>query len=383
MKKILDINSLTREMKLLLLLVQSDDDSLFGEVDFDNIDWNTFLELVYHHRLYPLVYTKMKRIGLEVPERVLDKLKKQYQENTYRMLNLCSEMERVVNALETEQIKTLVLKGPVLAESLYGDLSLRTSKDLDIFVPIDELDHVKDLLMKKGYVFKKDLPPVLNEWKWRWHHVSCIHHQSAIQIEIHWRLSHDSGKEPSFDELWTRRRLSNLTSKPVYFLGNEDLFLYLITHGSRHGWNRLRWLVDIDKMLSNKVNEGKLVSLLDKYSSKQLAGQTFILLSELFNSTISKEFDPIMHNNHSRRLARYAFVFIKEMINLENSEPSFKYQLSLKTWLQKISFLLRRMHPDSLDRNIIHLPKGFFFLYFLLRPFLWVIRKLKRITVIS
>ncbi|WP_212982838.1 nucleotidyltransferase domain-containing protein [Paenibacillus cineris] len=380
MKNILDKNCLAKELQFLLFLIQCDNHrSLEDKVYYTDFDWDYFLQLVYHHRLYPLVYVNLKKIGYAVPGSVLEELKNKYQQNTFRMLNFCSEMERVIHALELEGIRTLMLKGPVLSESLYGDLSMRTSKDLDILIPIDELDHVRESLIKLGYSFKQDLPPVLNEWKWRWHHISGIHQQNGIQIEVHWRLSHDSGNEPSFDELWSRKRRSTQTRSPVYFLGSEDLFMYLITHGARHGWYRLRWLVDIDKMLIKGINEDNLILLLNKYKSRQLAGQALILLSLFFNRSISGKFEPLMQNNHSRRLARYAFDFINNMVVMENSEPSAKYQLSLKTWLQKVNFLIRRMHPDSLDRNLLHLPKQLFFLYFLFRPFLWVIRKLKTI----
>ena len=90
---------------------------------------------------------------------------------------------------------------------------------------------------------------MLNDWKWREHHLSYFHPEKGIQLEIHWRLHPPPSKEPSFEELWKRKRKSELTTYPVYFLGQEDLFLYLITHGARHGWFRLRWLIDIDKMV--------------------------------------------------------------------------------------------------------------------------------------
>ena len=68
-------------------------------------------------------------------------------------------------------------------------------------------------------------------------------------LEIHWRLDARPSKEPTFNELWERKRVSPITSYPVYFLGEEDLFLYLVSHGARHGWFRLRWLLDIDQMV--------------------------------------------------------------------------------------------------------------------------------------
>ena len=74
---------------------------------------------------------------------------------------------------------------------------------------------------------------------------NIFHPTKQIKLEIHWRLNPGPGKEPGFEELWKRKRKSTLTSNSVYMLGEEDLFLFLVSHGARHGWSRLRWLVDI------------------------------------------------------------------------------------------------------------------------------------------
>ncbi|WP_145947072.1 nucleotidyltransferase family protein [Paenibacillus sp. Y412MC10] len=372
-------SSLPEELRLLLLLVGETRDSSISTFDITNINWDLFLDLVDHHRLYPLVYVQLnKLIDSNIPMEVVNALQVKYQQNTFHMLHLCAEMERVINKLVDNGLRALVLKGPVLSESLYGDLSLRTSKDIDILISIDDLEHVRNQLINLGYVFKSDLPPILNEWKWRWHHIACIHPQKATQIEIHWRLSHDSGNEPKFEELWNRKRVSSLTKTPVFFLGTEDLFLYLVTHGARHGWFRLRWLVDIDRMLLKGVNEDKLVSLLNKYKTKQLAGQALILSSELLRTPLTNKLNQLTNSEHARQIAISAFAFIKDKVILEYSEPSVRYQLSLKTKSQKIKFLISRFHPDSLDMNLLRLPKTLHFLYFPLRPMLWLIRKMKK-----
>lgn len=74
-----------------------------------------------------------------------------------------------------------------------------------------------------------------------------------IKVEIHWRLNPGPGREPSFNELWERKAISSITTnQPIYILGNMDLFLFLVSHGARHGWSRLRWLEDIDMLLKKK-----------------------------------------------------------------------------------------------------------------------------------
>ena len=48
-------------------------------------------------------------------------------------------------------------------------------------------------------------------------------------------------------------------------LGKEDLFLFLVSHGARHGWSRLRWLVDIKKIVKQELNWNEIHKLMRKY----------------------------------------------------------------------------------------------------------------------
>ena len=60
-------------------------------------------------------------------------------------------MEQVCKLFNESKINTLVLKGPILGANLYGDVSLRTSGDLDILIPIQDLEKAEKLLLMQGY----------------------------------------------------------------------------------------------------------------------------------------------------------------------------------------------------------------------------------------
>ncbi len=89
-----------------------------------------------------------------------------------------------------------------------------------------------------GFERDGEIQTVFNDWKWRSNHHTYFHPQKGVKCEVHWRLYPLPGKEPSFDELWDRRRVSSLTNYPIHYLGREDLLLYLASHGARHGWSR-------------------------------------------------------------------------------------------------------------------------------------------------
>lgn len=381
----LNINNIPKELSLILNLIK-DFDGYLNEEQFKNIDWDLFIELAIHHRIYPVLYLKLRNINNDyVPHFVIQALKKQYQRNTFQMLKLTAEMEQVNQSFYNNGIRLLFLKGPVLAKTLYGDISLRTSSDLDLLIPIERLRDAEKVLFKLGYEKEKDIENVLNDWTWRYHHVNYFHPQKGLKLEIHWRMHPGPGKEQRFEELWERKSVSTLTSSPVYFLGNEDLFLFLVSHGARHGWSRLRWLMDIHQLLQLDLDWQKIYQLLKLYSLFHIGGQSIYLSSQFFDSIVKEEVKTVLIKKRSRKLAQDAIFFIERMVNLHTKpvpNDVFHYYnrhlFALKSKQQKILFILSLLYPYPIDLKTLPLPKPLHFLYFPLRPFLWVWRRTRK-----
>ncbi|MCR8635383.1 nucleotidyltransferase family protein [Paenibacillus radicis (ex Xue et al. 2023)] len=385
----LNLTVLTKELKLLLFLMKMENDEevlLNNKRLFEDIDWGQFLQLARHHRVHPIVYTALKGADKSwIPSSVVEALRMDYQKSTFQMLHLSGEMEQLSKLFTEHKIQSMVLKGPILSQDLYGDVSLRTSRDLDILIPIDDLDNAEALLLKLGYDKLVEFSTILNDWRWRHHHITFIHPVKGVTVEIHWRLNPGPAKEPSFHELWERRRLSPLTSFPVYFLGKEDLFFYLASHGARHGWSRLRWLADMDRIAKQKLDWGKINCLMQQYKCLHVGGQTIILASQLLNTPIITEMKPLLAASNSMRLAQDAIFYLKEMINLHTipvpqhvSDYHKRHLFSLMSFQNKILFVMSFFYPYPEDAQTLPLPKAFHFLYFPLRPILWAWRKTRK-----
>lgn len=385
----LDLNHVPKELKLQFEIMKMKTAQEIQAIDkewFADIDWNDFLKLAMHHRVYSFIYPKMKEIDEKlIPSYVTQTLCRHFKRNTFQMIHLSAEMEQVSRLFAESQIRLLFLKGPVLAADLYGDISLRTSRDLDALISIHDLERVHDLLLKLGYVKEEDFPTVLNEWKWRRHHVTYSHPKKRIKLEIHWRLHPGPGKEPQFNELWERKRISSITSYPIYFLGREDLFIFLVSHGTRHGWSRLRWLTDIDQIVRQNIDWEKLNILLKKYQCIHLTGQALTLSSQLLSTPIAGEMSTLILADRSRQLAQSAIFYLENMVNLHTnpvpedvSKYHGRYLFLLKTNLQKFLFIISFLYPYPEDAETLPLPKYLHFLYFPLRPILWAWRKTRK-----
>ncbi|RST72538.1 Renal dipeptidase [Siminovitchia acidinfaciens] len=382
----LNLEKIPNELMLMLELISVNNKEHISEGNYKNIDWDLFFQLALHHRLYPLLSIKIAKFNCPwIPSDVSKSLTTYYRNNTFQMLHLCGVMEKVSQLFAENDIRSLFLKGPILAEDLYGDISMRTCGDLDILIPLNDLQRADDLLVGLGYEKNEYIKTVLNDWKWRHHHFTYYHPNEGTKIEIHWRLNPSPSTEPAFEKLWERRRKTALVSSPTFYLGQEDLFFFLVTHGARHGWSRLRWLLDIHKMVQTDIYWQDVKRRLKKYQCDFIGGQSLILSSQLFNTILPKDIQSLVFQKNSVRLAQETIFYLEGMVNLHNaplpkevSKYHEKYLLSIMSFKQKVLYTLSVLHPYYMDAETLPLPKRLHFLYFPLRPFLWFWRKTRK-----
>ena len=354
------------------------------EVSSGEVDFSLVLHLSRHHRLFPILYYQMAEdpAGSALPEPEASALKSIFHQNVYQMLFYSAESKRLSSLFERSQIDLIFLKGPFLGEELYGSLSLRTSGDLDILVGRDKLERAEQILLEDGYVKDEYIETLLGDWKWRHHHFSYIHPEKKIKTELHWKLNPGPVPEPPFSDLWKRRKECSGSFQSQFRLGEEDLFVFLIMHGARHGWSRLRWLHDIARLIErDRINYEKLNQLLKKYHLGHISGQATILVSSLFHTMIPAELG-IHHNAQSKNLAEKTMFYLRQCINLHD-EPlpeevaayHRRYLFDAMSVPQKALFISSFLYPYYTDAKTLPLPKCLHFLYFPLRPFLWAWRK--------
>src|SRR3954453_2979008 len=94
----LDTSGFSKELELMLEILkqQNSNELLMNKNLFKDIDWNLFLRLTRHHRVYPSIYQKIKLVNEDfVPTFVLEALQLDYQKNIFRMLQLSGETESI------------------------------------------------------------------------------------------------------------------------------------------------------------------------------------------------------------------------------------------------------------------------------------------------
>ncbi|MFS0888490.1 nucleotidyltransferase family protein [Peribacillus frigoritolerans] len=387
-----DLGLMPKELAFLIEILNTnntEDNNWFSYKEtYKSINWDHFLQLAIYHRVYPIIYLRFKKIRNNwIPQYVIKTLHQEYIKNTYQMLKLSAEMERINELFNGSNIRLLFLKGPVIAKDLYGDISLRTSRDLDILISIKDLEKAESILRDYGYK-RKEVPTPF--WKLRNHHVTYFHPYKGLILEIHWRLHPQSINEPSFDDLWERRRVSSVSSYSLHYLGNEDLFFYLVAHGARHGWFRLRWLLDINQILSKKSyiksDDRTINEFVDRHLGGEInyLGQALILVSVLFQTSVNPKMKLVTEIMGARKLTKKTITYISKRAEFNSilSEEDFaknqkRYLFTMKSSHQKLLFILNLFYPNPKDAEALLLPRHLRFLYLPLRPFLWAVRKKK------
>lgn len=389
--KKLDLSTLPAELTFLLQLFQNEGDKgqiKIAEDLLTGLNWEQVLAYARHHRIHPVLYVKLKqwnRITSLIPPNIIQTLQMEYQQNTLQMLRLSGEMDEINRLLRTNHIRALFIKGPIVAESLYGDISLRTSCDLDILIPMKDLDRTEVLLKAQGYVKDEYIQSILGDWKWRHHHCTYIHPEKGIKLEIHWRLHAFPWQEPSFERLWEHKRENLMTGSSIYYLSETDLFVYLVCHGARHGWSRLRWLMDIDRLIAHHPDWASIERSLRRNKATHIGGKAVFLAEAMFHSSIPDQLKLRLYGPKAKRLAQDTMFYLSRMIHLHDlplpediSRYHKRYLFSLMSMRQKLVFILSFLYPYPQDVQTLQLPDKLHFLYFPLRPMLWFWRKVTR-----
>jgi hypothetical protein len=145
----------------------------------------------------------------------------------------------------------VVIKGPALAVSVYGDLSSRPFGDVDIVVSPSARSTACDLLSSRGYLPMPFVPPRWQEaWRRSTHEQLFRREDSPLLVDLHWELT-APGYSYSMRLEDARPRLVRVSLGPceVSTLGPVDNLLFLCGHGLKHNWGALSWLVDLAELV--------------------------------------------------------------------------------------------------------------------------------------
>lgn len=329
-------------------------------------------ELIYRHRLSGQQADVFLGQEPESPDRI--RQMKKLRELGY-FLKLMEEMK-------SEQLDPIVLKGPVLSEKIYGDPFYRTSNDFDLLFHPNDLSKAVQFFNDRGFKGTKfNWPSCSKKQKVVRELINqyfIFHPEHQVSIEIHWKIFDRRFADPFVAEklVWENTTSVEINGHTIKTLEGEFELLYLAIHGSLHAWFRLKWLVDVYRILNqNLIDEERFKTL-----TEMLGAHRFVSICNGVLNHIYKESKLVpCKEAPNKHLTEEALYQLKRPGNdpfntLENTLRQVRYQLALSGKWQYKSDIIRTLLFNKRDLNISWLPAGKFSL-FIFRPVTFVMRK--------
>jgi len=341
--------------------------------------WDRLILLSERHRLLPMLYRNIKALSSSIPLEIPQTLKDKHIYQTQRVMKLTSEGVRFSSKLNGEGISSILLKGPFLSEQLYGDAALRPSRDIDILVLPENIERVNEILLSDGYTMV--YPDFILSRKQRSYYqrnknqYAYRNLDNGCLVELHWRLFSQQDLFPiPVESIFAESQELIIAGKPIRVLSTNHNLEYLCLHGSLHQWFRLLWLRDIAQLLSDeKVNfEGILLQAKRKGNERPIEQAAY--LSNLFFGTTCPV--NIKSNGVLDNIASHAATAIvsDEKYTLSHKINRLRlpiYKMKLKPGIRYKLSCWSILQPNFNDWKLVNLPDRLFFLYFVLRPFIW------------
>jgi hypothetical protein len=316
-------------------------------------------------------------------------LELQSKANQLKAIKSQSIQFKLQSYFDEHHIYAIFLKGILLSRQYYGDLGLRNVVDIDVWVDEKVFNQLKLFLQSLGYVSVFDHHS-FNQKQLNYIH-QCNHDEifysaadnSSPVIELHWRLRNALGNF-MFDPIKDQENLMKVELNGVTFsvFNHVDQFIFLCVHGAEHGWFKLKWLVDLVHMNKAVDFDWEYVVIRAKVlRSQRELRLAWSLLEEFYDLAIPEMIAKVkltstdtLRLNYVKHLITYEGAFCdtrkEKLLNLF-------YILSLNRRHFFAKELVLKNMTNTTDWLTLPLPSSLFFLYFPLRPFLWMYRKFK------
>lgn len=384
--------TLNSELRFLIACCQSEP----SQEDIDLI--NNYLSQITNHEflitaasqhgILPLIYKSLKKI-LEhnspssslSPERLtlnsamLHELKVHYQSIARRNMLMTAELIKFNKWAHSHGMTLLPFKGPLFAQIAYGDITLRQFSDLDILVRREDFRALASMMHKNGYepyfpieTFKED--KVMFEMN-----NDCPFYDTkrGISVEIHWDFFRKLALPTQKLKPWEKNIEISIQGHLFSTLSHETHLLYHSLHGSKHLWERLSWIIDIDRYIRAVPNLDweKIIIMAKDLDALKMFLLGPALANRYFDTPLPESIQLLCDSTDFQPF----FTFIEKEYNLQNPTPedslvklrkiiALRDSFSTKA-ITLLEFLFR---PGINERRTVVLPDNLFWLYWPLRP---------------
>lgn len=346
------------------------------------LDWDYLLQIAMRRGAIPLLYWNLNATHAPgVPGNILNQLRNYFLANAQKNLLLTKELLKLLAIFEAHQIPAIPYKGPILAASVYGNLSLRQFNDLDILVSQQDLPKAKKILIAQGYRSLTNLDDNLKapSFQASAYNLKFQRNDGKIDLlELHWRVT-----PPYFsysfelESFWKRLKPVSLGGVVVRSFSPEDLLLVLCIHGAKDDWRRLGWVCDVAELIKSQemLNWDWIVNQANKLGCERMLYLGLFMAHHLLETALPQEvWAKIQADPMIKLLAQQMCdqLFAEEIIPVSGIKRHIYYLRLRERWRDKIVYLAyqarSKASPNTKDQTLLPLPTTLSLLYYPLRP---------------
>jgi hypothetical protein len=338
------------------------------------VDWEMVLGLAEHHGTSSLLYQNLLPLGNMIPSPVLASLRQRYEGNIYKSLFLTKELVRIVDCLEGLGIDAVPYKGVVMSEVYYGDMALRQSGDMDLFVRKRDVGRIKSALRDLEYTTRLVIPDeVLEDYITAGYEWTFDSPAGPNLLELQWAL------QPRFyavdfdmDGLFERAVKVTVAGHSVKTPSPEDLLLVLAVHAAKHVWGRVIWLRDIAQILKREnLNWDRVQARTREFGIERILRVTLLLANRLLGTAIPAAIErTVLADQAARGLAEEIAAALAAGVSYDTGRTSyFRLMMRLRERRgDRLRFLTRlTFTPGPGEWEAVRLPGALVPLYRVVR----------------
>jgi hypothetical protein len=348
--------------------------SLVDQQVDQKVDWEEVLRLADLHGTDSLLYGNLSRLHEMVPSPVIATLRKSYENNVRKSLFLTRELIRIGDRLDALGIDVIPYKGLVLSEIYYGDMALRQSGDIDLFVRRRDVARITQLLRELGYTTRVPIAENAQENYFDSGYECTFDSPVGCNVlELQWAL------QPRFyavdfdmEGLFARAVDVTVAGRRVKTPSAEDLLLVLSVHAAKHVWGRLIWLCDIAQILKReKLDWDWVQARARELGIERILHVTLLLTKRFLKMEIPAAIETaVLSDRAARAFAEEVAAAVIRGDSYENRQVYyFRLMMRLRERpLDRVRFLTRlAFTPGPGEWEAIRLPKVLFPLYRVVR----------------
>jgi hypothetical protein len=282
-----------------------------------------------------------------------------------------AETIEIGRLLRDAGVRAVCLKGPTLAQSLYGTVGFRRFTDLDVMVAPRDVAAAYRALASHGYALPEGMTVRTAQAIYRGLGAWPLTHTDRYPVDLHFRVCHVSFGSPLSPEtvIAASRELDGMPGVRIPCATHTALML--LVHASKHLWCTLEMLLAIARVMEQEDVDWVGVERLARRSgtfSGCAAG--LVLASELFGVKIPDSIGPdgkLSARNDLRHAARAAL--LKPVgVFADRREEWQAHRAAFDNLRSRLRYdLYRVLSPTPLERAWYELPESMASLYVPLR----------------